>query len=59
MPRLRSMPPLAALALAMMLGGCISHPVHHDELLAYQFTDGKFTSYHGVAYNGYGGGWYR
>ena len=59
MPRLRSMPPLAALALAMMLGGCINHPVHHDESLAYQFTGSKFTPHHGVAYNGYGGGWYR
>jgi hypothetical protein len=60
MRRLWSVMLLVGLAFALILCGCVTHPAKRSKSVAYEFESGNYQSpYHGVIYNGYGGGWYR
>jgi hypothetical protein len=59
--RLRSMLPLAALGLGVMLGGCVAYPAYpgYGAYPAYGYGYGYGAPYYGGAYVGWGGGWRR
>jgi hypothetical protein len=61
MPRLWSMMiPLAGLAVAIIPCGCATNTNSPSKTAAYEVGSSNYRSpYHGVIYNGYGGGWYR
>jgi hypothetical protein len=55
--RSRLLLPLAALGLAVMLGGCVVYPAY-PAYPGYGYGYG-YAPYYGGAYVGYGGGWHR
>jgi hypothetical protein len=55
--RLRSLLPLAALGLAIALGGCVAYPAY-PTYPTYGYGYGYGAPYYGGAVVGFGGGWH-
>ena len=52
--RLRALLPVAAIGLAVLLGGCVAYPAYPG----YGYGYGYGAPYYSGAYVGFGGGWH-